>query len=207
MQDTVSLLLVTARAHNHLLNTSISHTAIWHLLHKLLLAGKWGRSGIRECKSWKDELTWPEGAVLSSQCLYRLLPFRHNRCKHSCRWLSLSTWRTRWCNLTITSEYGCVLEKCQPVPILPLGNEKCCASSWHTFSQKYSINVIGFTSPTDQARPCECLMSLYIQGMRRKTSFDIKQALSRHHLSAEECGQACFTDGHRGQQPSFTICV
>ena len=140
-------------------------------------------------------------------CLHRLLPFRHNQCECACGRLSLSTWRTRWHNTTITSKCGHPLGTCQPEPTLSLGNEKRCAPSCYTFSLKYSRNVIGFTSPTNQAQPCKCFMSLYIEGTRREASFYIKKALSRHHLSAEECGQACFIAGHWGQQPSSTICV
>lgn len=140
-------------------------------------------------------------------CLHRLLPFRHNQWKCTCRWLSLSTWRTRWHNMTITSECGHPLGTCQLEPTLALGNDKCCVPSCYTFSLKYGRNEIGFTSPTNPAQPRECFMSLCVEGMRRETSFYIKKGPSRQRLSAEECGQACFIAGHWGQQPSSTICV
>ena len=140
-------------------------------------------------------------------CWYKLLLSRPNQCESVCRWLSLTTLRTRWQNMTVTSKCGHALETCQPDPTLVHGNETHHTPSCYTFSLKYGKNVIGFTSPTNQAQPSKCFMSLYIEEMRRETIFYIRKALSRHHLPAEACGQACFIAGHWGQQPCSTICV
>lgn len=206
-QDFLCLLL---HKHTLFLNTSTSYTALWHLLYKLLIASKWGRYDIHECKRWKDELMWAQGAVFSSQvstgaytdfCLSDATSV--SAPADGCLWAPGEPGGSTW----PYTECGHAPGTRQPEPTLALGNEKRCAPSCYTFGLKYGRNAIGFTTSTNQAQPRECFTSLYIEGMRRETSFYIKKALSRHHLSAEDCVQACFVAGHWGQQPSSTICV
>lgn len=59
--------LVAAQAHTQFLNSSTPCTATWHLLCKPLIPSKWGRYDTDEWKWWKNELTWAQGAVFSSQ--------------------------------------------------------------------------------------------------------------------------------------------
>lgn len=196
-------MLAIVRAHTQFLSSSTTCTAIRHLLCKVLVASKWGRYDIYGCRWWKHELTCMQGAVFLSQisvgayrdsCLsyttnvvvYEYLESQvMQRDHHQWMWSPSRDVSARANTCTWQWEVLC--------PILLL------------LQSKNGRSMIGFTSPTNQAQSSKFFMSLYTQAVRE--TFYIWKVLSRHHLSAGECGQACFISGHWGQQPSSTICV
>lgn len=85
-----------------------------------------------------------------------------------------------------------------------LGNEKVLPPILLHLQPEIKQEYDGFHQPHQAG---SVLVSPCIEGARRKASFDIQGALSRHHLSVGELGQTRFTAGHWGQQSSPTICV
>lgn len=86
--------------------------------------------------------------------------------------------------------------------------ERGCTVLHVTVLSIWSMDGFGWVSPSLQISLCPAnSLDCSTEKEWQKTSFYVMKALSRHHLSAEDCGQVCCIAGHWRQQPSSTICV